>query len=556
MKTCPQCLTDFEVTQSDLAFYDKVSPVFNGVKYQIPEPTFCPDCLQQQMLSFRNERKLYHRKCDLTGRQIISIYSTDKPFPVYDQHEWWSDKWDGCDYGKDFDFSRPFFDQFFELEKIVPHIAIINIDAENSDYCNLAMGNKNCYLIFGGDYNQDCYYGELGMDNKNVLDADYSNKNELSYMLQDSVNCYNCQYVLCSKNCKDCYFIDDCNACSDCILCTNLKQKSYCIWNIQYSKEEYFQKKNQILKSTDSSYKENFKRFQELRQKSIRRHTSIISSENCNGDHIYNSKNCHYAFDVADSQDLQNVIFSVESHDCRNACLIGKNTEWCYQTLGTLNSYACRFGFVIVNVSFVDYSQYLFNSKNCFGCFGLKNKEYCILNKQYTKEEYEALVPKIIEHMQKTGEWGKYSPTVFSPFGYNETAANDYFPFIKTQVLAKGWKWKDEAAETQSYLGPKIEIPDDIKEIDESICKQILICEISGKPYKIIPQEFAFYKKMNIPLPRECPDQRYKNRLSWRNPRKLWTRNCMKCGKSMQTTYAPERPEIVYCEECYLKAMY
>jgi len=31
--------------------------------------------------------------------------------------------------------------------------------------------------------------------------------------------------------------------------------------------------------------------------------------------------------------------------------------------------------------------------------------KYCILNKQYSKEEYEELVPKIIEHMQKTGEW-------------------------------------------------------------------------------------------------------------------------------------------------------
>jgi hypothetical protein len=31
----------------------------------------------------------------------------------------------------------------------------------------------------------------------------------------------------------------------------------------------------------------------------------------------------------------------------------------------------------------------------------LKNKSYCILNKQYTKEEYEKLVSKIIEKMMK-----------------------------------------------------------------------------------------------------------------------------------------------------------
>lgn len=46
-----------------------------------------------------------------------------------------------------------------------------------------------------------------------------------------------------------------------------------------------------------------------------------------------------------------------------------------------------------------------YDTKNCFGCIGLRNKQYCILNKQYTKEQYEELVPKIIEHMTKTGEW-------------------------------------------------------------------------------------------------------------------------------------------------------
>jgi hypothetical protein len=37
--------------------------------------------------------------------------------------------------------------------------------------------------------------------------------------------------------------------------------------------------------------------------------------------------------------------------------------------------------------------------KNCFGCTGLKHKEYCILNKQYTPEEYEQKVSKIIDKM-------------------------------------------------------------------------------------------------------------------------------------------------------------
>ena len=95
-----------------------------------------------------------------------------------------------------------------------------------------------------------------------------------------------------------------------------------------------------------------------------------------------------------------------------------------------------------------------------------------------------------------------------------------------------------------------------IADVSDDIVKHILTCEITGKPYKIIPQELKFYREMNLPIPRKCPDQRHKERMALRNPRKLWSRKCKKCGKEMQTTYAPERQEIVYCEECYLKEIY
>ncbi|HRI36255.1 MAG TPA: hypothetical protein PK765_04235 [bacterium] len=74
-------------------------------------------------------------------------------------------------------------------------------------------------------------------------------------------------------------------------------------------------------------------------------------------------------------------------------------------------------------------------TKDCFACVGLRNKQYCILNKQYTKEEYEALVPKIIDHMRSTGEWGEFFPSRLGLFGYNESVGNDYFPLSKEEAL-------------------------------------------------------------------------------------------------------------------------
>ncbi len=98
-----------------MSFYDKISPIFNNKKYQIPPPTLCPECRQQRRLAFRNERNLYYRECDFSRKKIISMYSKDEIYKVYAQDIWWSDKFDGLDYGMNFDFDKNFFEQFQEL---------------------------------------------------------------------------------------------------------------------------------------------------------------------------------------------------------------------------------------------------------------------------------------------------------------------------------------------------------------------------------------------------------------------------------------------------------
>lgn len=149
-RTCPQCSSAFEVTKEDLAFFEQVSPVFGGKKEVIPAPVLCPACRMQRRLLFRNDLCLYHRKSDLTGKAMISIYAQDKPYKVYDQDEWWSDRWDALSYGRDFDFSRTFSEQFRELTLAVPHQGLFTTNAENSYYTNHSLNTRNCYLIAGG----------------------------------------------------------------------------------------------------------------------------------------------------------------------------------------------------------------------------------------------------------------------------------------------------------------------------------------------------------------------------------------------------------------------
>jgi hypothetical protein len=125
---------------------DKISPSFGGQKYSLPTPTLCPDERQKRRLSFRNERKMYKRKCDLSGKEIISVYSPDKTYPVYDQKVWWGDDWDPTTYGRAFDFERTFFGQFADLLAVTPKLSLYSVQCINSDYTNFALGSKDCYM--------------------------------------------------------------------------------------------------------------------------------------------------------------------------------------------------------------------------------------------------------------------------------------------------------------------------------------------------------------------------------------------------------------------------
>jgi len=198
-KFCKKCDSKYEITEKDLEFYDKISPKFPSpqpsplgerefIKFSIPTPTLCPDCRQKRRLSFRNERNLYKRDCDATGKQIISIYSPDKPYKVYSQDIWWWDSWDALDYWKNFDFSRSFFEQFSELLEEVPRCSILNKNSQNSDYTNICANNKDCYMLVESSDNENCLFSYWIQNCNKCIDSNFSSKCEVCYNIDYCFN--------------------------------------------------------------------------------------------------------------------------------------------------------------------------------------------------------------------------------------------------------------------------------------------------------------------------------------------------------------------------------
>jgi len=571
-KTCKQCSKQFQVTDEDLVFLDKISPTFDGKTFGIPAPTLCPHCRWQRRIAWRNEYALYKAKCALTGKDIVTNHHPSSPFPIYYVKDWQGDGWDAKQYGQDFDPNRPFFEQISELIKKVPRQSIFTdyVKDLNSEYTNCAGGSKNCYMLFEADRNEEVYYSRGMTDCKDCVDCTRTNESQICYEALDVNKCYDCFFVRDMDNCNECYFSSNLIGCKYCFGCDGLTQKDYYLFNENVGKEKW-EEFMRSVKFARANMEEYEKKLEEVRLKNPKRYAKITKCENSQGDHLINCKNASFCFDGIKLEDCK-YTFEVQNDakDCMDYSSFGLETNMVYECnssgYGAYNILFCNDSWSNIRNCF--YCDNVQSSKDCFGCVGLKKAEYCILNKQYTPEEYQKKVVEIIEKMKKSGEWGEFFPMSMSVFGYNETLANDYFPLDKEKATALGASWQDDDRMIH-FDGPFYEPKEDIKiyEADEAerqaLLSGILKCEKTGKPYKIIPQELAFYMKHHLPIPRTCFEARHKARIAKRNPMNLWTRQCdceegshghtSRCENKFESTYSPDRPYKVYCEKCYQK---
>lgn len=560
MKNCKNCQSPFEVTDADRKFYERVSPIFGGKKYLIPEPTLCPDCREQRRLAQCNELNLYKSKCDLCQKATLTYFPPQLKQPIYCRECWHSDEWDPRDYGQEYDPSRSFFDQWAEVRQKTPAQALsIQGLMENSEYVHLTGDSRNCYLIMHADHNENCYYGYGIKKCKYCVDGFYNIKSEHCY---EAIDCHSSYGLI---NCQDCFncsesaFLRDCVGCKNCFLCTGLRNKEYCYKNKQYSKEEYEKLMSKVNLGSYEDYQKHLQDFNEIQKHHTYKELQGFNLENCTGMHLYNCRHTTNSFDCDDVEHgkfLYQVVLGAK--DVYDIYQYGNNLELSYEcAVSGLLSYQLLFCFETHWSKHVYYSWYMENCQNCFGCSSMHHQNYCILNKQYTKEEYEKLVPQIIEDMMVSKEYGEFFPITHSPFGYNKTMGQIFYPLSEIEVTKKGWKW-DHYEPTQEAVKsiPANRLPDHIKDIPDDILNWAIICEETKKPFKLTKLELDFYRSHSLPLPRKHWLERYKTRLNKRNPRKFFKRNCNQCQKEIQTTYSPDRPEKILCEECYLKEVY
>ncbi len=591
IRNCQNCKTNFEIDASDFKFYERI---------KVPPPTWCPECRIVRRMSVQNQRALYKRKCDLCGNEMVTFFSPEARDTVYCQKCWWSDNWDPFQYGLEYDFSKPFFAQFRELLDRVPWSALQTVYTTmvNSEYCNIASYLKDCYLMFNSDYSEDCYYGTYVERSKRSFDLYMADYAEICYESNNLEKCYHVFYSSNCNNCIDVYFSRNLRGCSKCFGCVNLSNKQYYIFNEPYSKEEYFRKLKQFDLGSRKTVLELRQQMADFNLKFPRKFAEGFKNLNVSGDYVFNSKNTYLSYEMAESEDCKfcQFLFIETAKNCQDVTMWGGGLTNSYDSMGIGGGAdQIKFSFDCwANLMNIEYCfDLLVMNSDLFGCSRLKNKKFCILNRQYSEKEYNDLIPKIkkqmdeVPYIDKKGrvyKYGEFFPPEIHSFAYNETIAQEYFPLTKEEAIDQGFRWKDAQDKNYQITISSDQLADNIKEVEDGILGQIIGCEHFGKckdqcsvAFKITPRELEFYRAENIPVPRLCSNCRHYERLRNNNPMRFYHRRCGceglqsvkskaqnsyqnvaqhfhggdHCPNEFETTYAPERREIIYCEECY-----
>ena len=562
-KICQSCHKQFTIEPEDFNFYKKIN---------VPAPTWCPKCRLERRICFINNWDIYWRDCDKCGEKTMSMYSLDQNMAVYCLSCWWKDDWDGTEYAMEYDSKRSFLEQVKELSDKTPFMALNNLftSLKNCNYSNGIAWSKDCYLTFWADYCDNVYHSSMLNGLKYSSDCLRGFHSELCYGSMGFSRCYRMFFSDECDDCVDVWFSRNCYGCTNCVGCVNLSGASNCIFNIKYSKKDYAEKIKELKLESWKNLDELQKKAQEFWQTlPYREYHGHSLNKNVSGEYVYTSKNSKESYIINGAENCKYCQFiSVPpAKDCMDFSGWGDGVELAYESSSMgVNINSVKFCFdSYPDTLNLEYCFWNISCKNNFGCVNLKRKEYCILNKEYSKEEFTKLKEKIIADMKinpyvdKLGRkffYGEFFPPEMSKFSYNKSNATKFLPKTKEEALSQGYNWIDEGDSFHEASILDDSLPDSILETKENILNEIIKCKDCGKGYKIASGEFDLLRKMGLPIPHICPKCRENERFVRLNKPGLYNRNCAKCNVEIRTPYAPERSEIIYCEKCYQQEVY
>jgi hypothetical protein len=299
-------------------------------------------------------------------------------------------------------------DFLLELAKLIketPKLCLPCDSNENCPYNNFLYKSKDCHLCFSSCFLDSCYYLETAIKDRDCVDSDYLNDSELCYECVDCAKCYNANFSQDCVNCTDCDNCYGCHGCSNCFGCAGLRKKEFHIFNKRFSREEYLAEVKKLKKMPKEEVRA---KVQKLREEMPHPALNTIGSENVFGDYVTNSKNCYMCFNAEKAEDSGYLFDEISNmKDCYD-CDHVTNSELMYNSMSVDSCYNVNCSWWMVNCRDCEFGFCNQNCNDCFGCVYMQRHTYCILNKQYSKEEYFKKVAEIKGDLRKRELYGKF----------------------------------------------------------------------------------------------------------------------------------------------------
>lgn len=588
IKKCKICGDEFVIFEKDKKLLDKISPKIWWEKIDLLLPDECPKCRQIQRLIFRNENNLYKVKSSVSWKPLISVFSPDLWLNIYSFDEFYNSN----EFSKEIEIWSDLNENLKNLLHKLPQLHLQNWPImENSEYNNLSWRLKNCYLCY------DCWWIENALYcwfiwpwSHDIVDcfdwARLQNSYEVTWA-SDMNKSYYCNAV---DNCFECYFCENASNLSYCIWCKDVNNKEYYIFNKSVSKEDFEQFKAKYFNWSYSWLQEFLKLYNDFRNNIESIPNSVnYNTENVVWEHMVSAKNIFWWWFTYRSEDSRYTYFCDDVTDCMDTDFCVNNMQLCYQCI---TSYNCYNSISCLNLSDSKNCYYCISCSwcsDCFWCYWLTNQQYCIFNKQYTKEEYEQMVQEIIKNLVKEWKWGNFLDSSLSLFPYNDTCANNLYPIEKSKDISwkistinKDWTWtvmiledkfisraqldlwwekklnilfrtKDQEINVPTWIQSISieEIPDKIDEIDDQILNKWIVCEETWRIFRVTKTELDFYKKHKIPFPRKHFWFRQIERARNRPSGRLFVVQCAGCGKKVFSIHDSNSKTRILCLDCF-----
>jgi len=552
-KTCKWTWEKFPIYKSEIEMLEKLSPVIGWEKFKLPTPDLSPKAREINRLMFRNERNFYKIKLKNGKSEISTIHPSIRKNIIN------IEDFNNYDFGKEWiNYSWNFNEDLKKLFTKCPHASRLVVDMENSPYCNQEAYDKNCYMNSGWHNNKDSMYTTFAIESSDLVDNYWIFRSEIVY---SSLNIFESSKIFFSqqiKNSYNIYFGYNLIWCQNVIFWNNLHNKKYVYKNKELRKEDWIKKEIEFKSKLKTlSWLEKLKKeYKKLLKTTWKEEKFIETSENIYWNIITSSKD---NFSTLYWIENNNILYSNIIWETNDSMDINSFARWSklYNITSSFWLHNSISSSLILESSNWYYSFSIESMKYFFGCFGfwLKNKSYMILNKQYSKKEWELLAKQIIKELQEKWKWWRFLEPELSPYPYNDSVAMEYHPIKKAifldwkkilqqEIIRDNWEWTVYILEPNNFISKaiidfgweekintywrtkenEINIPESLKiikannlpeieEVNDSILNKAIICKKSWRPFRLVKKELEFYKKYSLPIPKIHYDERHLERI-------------------------------------------